>query len=100
MWAGYGTNNYQVWEQADINRECPTFLEQSLTIDCYWKSKIEMTSHYTISDTELSWQSHIRQYWKMLKAQWIWKFRFLITFFYESVVLESFLSVCEVVPSL
>ncbi len=26
MWGCYGTNNYQVWEQAHINRECPTFL--------------------------------------------------------------------------
>ena len=25
MWACYGTNSYQVWEQADINTECPTF---------------------------------------------------------------------------
>ena len=26
MWACYDTNHYQVWEQAHINRECPTFL--------------------------------------------------------------------------
>ena len=26
MWARYGTNGGPVWEWADINGECPTFL--------------------------------------------------------------------------
>ena len=28
MQAGYGSNDYQVWEWAHIDRECPTFLRR------------------------------------------------------------------------
>ncbi len=35
MWAGYGSNTYQVWELADIDRERPTCFKRLIVRQIY-----------------------------------------------------------------